>query len=107
MQDVLLSHIAEFSNQLQISHTKRGQAGQPVTAVSSQAAITGNQAQTGGQVFIPELAVSGNVGDILDKYKCPSKQQECNKEKIVEKIVGNKVVKKESGEKHFEIFTPP
>ena len=100
MQNELLGHIAEFSNQLQISHTKRGQAGQPVTAVSAQTASTDSPAQAGGQglTTLPGLAVSGNVGDILDKYKCLSKQQECNKGKIVEKIVEKKVVKKKSGE---------
>ena len=55
-----------------------------------------------GLTTLPGSAVSGNVGNISDKYKCPSKQQECNKEKIVEKIVEKKVekkvVKKESGE---------
>ena len=75
-----------------------------MTAVSSQAASTGSQAQAGGQglTTLPGSAVSGNFGDISDKYKCLSKQQESNKEKIderiVEKKVKKKVLKKESGE---------
>ena len=99
MQKELLGQIAEFSDQLQISQTKRGQAGQTVTAVSSQAASTGSPAQDGGQglTTLPGSAVSGNVGDISDKCKCLPKQQECIKEKILEKIVQKKVVTKDSG----------
>ena len=48
MQKELFGHIAKSSNELQISRTKGGQAGQPVTAVSYQAASTGSTAQAGG-----------------------------------------------------------
>ena len=90
MQKELIGHIAEFSNELQISRTKRGQAGQPVTAVSYQAASTGSTAQAGGQglMTLSGSAVSGNVSDISDINKCLSKQQEC--EKFIDRSVNGK-----------------
>ena len=71
MQTGLIGHIAEFGNQLRISRTKRSKAGQSVKAVSCHAARSGSQAQAGGRglTTLPGSAVSGNVGDILDRNK--------------------------------------
>ena len=81
--------MAGMVNELQIIHAIKSQVGRSVTAVSTQAAITGSTAQAGGQglTTLSGSAVSRNVSEISDRKKCLSKQQECKKAKMLEIVV--------------------
>ena len=79
MHKELNDNMAVVVKELQINHAIKSQAGWSVTAISTQAAISGGTAQAGGQGLATQsaTAVSGNVSDIKDRNKCLSKQHEC------------------------------